>query len=111
MTDAELDAIEARLDETEVRWQHARPLIAELRAARAENVRLQRELDATAFDLSLSMVQARNDQLAQENERLREALARIQTHQGFDENNCAMKSCEVVCELQRIAEQALTNCE
>ena len=40
---------------------------------------------------------------------LRTALLRIQTHPGFDENNCAMKSYDVLCECQRWAEEALAD--
>lgn len=38
---------------------------------------------------------------------LESTLFRIQTHQGLDSNNCAMKPYEILCECQRWAEEAL----
>lgn len=41
-------------------------------------------------------------------EQLEAVLLKIQTHEGWDENNCHMKPYEIVCEMQRWAEEVIT---
>lgn len=53
------------------------------------------------------MIRDRIAALEAERDRLRQALIEILTHEGLDENHCAMKSYEVVFDMQRIADEAL----
>lgn len=53
-------------------------------------------------------MESQRDCLRQRVSCLEAVLLSIQTHQGLDKNNCAMKSYEILCECQEWAEEALT---
>lgn len=60
---------------------------------------------ADAFDRCHDILQY---EILPQFEALALVLDRIQCHQGWDENNCAMKPYEIVCEMQRLADEVLT---